>query len=248
MIEFKQFIFGCKTHHCRLNFSRLPNNGLIAVVGVNGSGKTTFFESILGIRKHEGYVEVDKRNISKKEFEYFSYIPQNIISSIRLPAKEWILQGVAPYRSAFYIPNKDDEDKLSLLIEKYPIISEDLLSRHVSTLSGGELKKCAILRCLLQNTIFIIMDEIFAQLDLETCMELRNILTELKRDHLILVSIHDTFALHYMDSAIYINKNNDNTRVFNRTDHMEKAICEIYKDNIMNKNDYITTTDGYILY
>ena len=102
MIRFDSFRFGYIGHSCELAISEIPFNGVVAVLGENGSGKTTFFESMLGLKPYSGDITIDGESIKGKEFKYFSYIPQDVRCEMRFPTKDWILQGLAPYRSIFY--------------------------------------------------------------------------------------------------------------------------------------------------
>jgi iron complex transport system ATP-binding protein len=207
MIRFDSFRFGYIGHSCELAISEIPFNGVVAVLGENGSGKTTFFESMLGLKPYSGDIAIDGESIKGKEFKYFSYIPQDVRCEMRFPTKDWILQGLAPYRSIFYSPTDSDFNDLEEVINKYKLLPREILDRDVSLLSGGEIRKAAIARALLQKTKYIIMDEIFSQLDPMAGRELRSIVDSLRDEgKTIFISIHDTRLIDYANGSIYFTK------------------------------------------
>lgn len=256
MIEFKDFRFGYPGHNCICDIDVIPCDGLITVLGNNGVGKTTFFESILGLKPHSGEIIVDyHKEIKGREFRYFSYIPQDVRCDLHIPTRDWILHGLAQYHTFFYIPSENDMKELGRIIRWYHILPEELLDRDVSLLSGGEIRKAAIARALLQDTDYIIMDEIFSQLDPVAGKELRDIVRRLgDRGKTIFVSTHDVSLTQYSESSIYIyqdpNSGGDWRMKHIHNGALENHIERIYGTPIKQQlgNVCMNMEDGYTLY
>ncbi len=176
----------------------LPGQGVTAIVGPSGAGKTTMLRAVAGL-EHATHGQV----IVKGE------VWQDDAASIFLPAH---LRSVGfVFQEASLFPHltvqrnvefglrrvNTDEQKISLgnAIELLGIRS--LLSRLPSTLSGGERQRVAIARALATNPSLLLMDEPLASLDTQRKAEILPYLDQLHREF----SIPILYVTHAMDEV-----------------------------------------------
>jgi len=180
----------------------------IALIGKNGIGKSTLLRIIAGKETaEEGEVAV--RNELK-----MAYLEQHPVFSPHLSIWKTIFETESPsiraireYEDAMLDPS--DSDKLQKALEKMDDaqawdfeskIKEILgklqienIHQSVSTLSGGQLKRLAIAKILLQEPDFIILDEPTNHLDLEIIEWLEQYLANQKKS--LLLVTHDRYFL-----------------------------------------------------
>ena len=177
----------------------IDRNANIGLIGENGSGKTTFLKTLLGIIKPvSGDVEIDKHNT-------ISYIPQIRETEDLLPfsVEEILEMGLSkqlkPWQSA--LPRF--KDKFDSILER---VSLTEYRKHLfKNLSGGQKQRIMLAQALISSPDAIILDEPTQGLDVFQRKNFMKLLKEIKQEKefaLILVShIFDDFK--EMDFTIY---------------------------------------------
>ena len=169
---------------------------LIAIVGENGIGKSTFLRTIANLQQAlSGDILINEKainNLSRNEIaKKISYVSTDIISFAKIDVFTLISQGRFPYTNWFGKLNIVDTeivnnaiDLLNLKKHKYKYINE---------ISDGERQRALIARALVQDTDIIILDEPTAFLDLSNKYQITSILKELtrKKNKTIIFSSHD---------------------------------------------------------
>ena len=128
---------------------------IVAIVGANGSGKTTLLRSICGLQDiSSGSISLNGREVSELSC-YRRNIGMVFQDSVLLPQLD--VAG----NLALGIPRKKPRSEVKNIISK---ALDDLnLSgyerRDVSTLSGGEKERIALMRALLAEPEFLLLDE-----------------------------------------------------------------------------------------
>ncbi len=134
---------------------RVSKGQVVGILGANGIGKTTFVKMLAGILKpDEGEVPTH----TKAGFELrISYKPQYIETdypgNVRMYIREAGSEAI------------DSADFRTTVIRRLEL--EDLMDHPVSDLSGGELQRATIARCLAQEADIYLFDEPSAFLDIE---------------------------------------------------------------------------------
>lgn len=183
----------------------LPDNSMTALLGCNGQGKTTLMNCILNYSKiSEGSIELKNKNIRNLTVNQISrlvsYVPQLTEYTSSCVVRDFLVEGRTPYLSTFQIPSEkeyaiveDEAKKLGL---------EDLLNKKLDEISGGQKQMILILRALIQDTPFIMMDEPMSALDLNNQKKVLNLLKILQNEGKTIL-----FTTHNPNHALFLNCN-----------------------------------------
>ena len=184
----------------------LNYGSLVALVGINGVGKSTLLRTLSGIQKPlKGQVflnDIEIRNYDE------ALLAQNLslVLTERLPPSnltvyEIVALGRQPYTNWIGRLSSKDKEQISNAISLTGI-SEMVHKKHYE-ISDGQLQKVLIARALAQDTEIIILDEPTTHLDLQHKASLLQLLKKLAREteKCILYSTHDIdMAIQVSDS------------------------------------------------
>ena len=182
----------------KINFE-LHKSEIFGVLGPNGCGKTTIFNSIMGIcRINEGNIFVNNIKINNLPIHEratkfrIGYIPQNSAVFLGLTCEENI-RAIAEVK----IKEKSlQENKIQELLSDFNL--EYLKNIKAINLSGGEKKRLCISMALVSSPQILLMDEPFAALDLITIDMIKKIIVSLQKK-LISVIVTDHNAKDLMN-------------------------------------------------
>ncbi len=165
-----------------LNFNR---GECIALIGPNGSGKTTFIKSILGmVVPDSGFITFNGKNI-RHDWTYrrdIGYMPQ----IGRYPDNMTIGQVIAMMKD---IRSTDGQPADESLLCAFGL--DQLLQKRMNTLSGGTRQKVSASLAFLFNPSVLILDEPTAGLDPLASEILKNKIIEQKRQgRLVIITSH----------------------------------------------------------
>ena len=162
------------------------------IVGLNGAGKTTFFQVLAGfLAPDSGTIHVDGKPLEKRQV---AFLETELYFYPKLSAREFL--------SVFPLTNQNfDEEKLAALF-RLPL--DELISNY----STGMRKKLMLLTHIKQDKNLFILDEPFNGLDLEAAKALEVIIGILReRQKTIFVSSHILAPLmHTCDFIHYLNQ------------------------------------------
>jgi lipopolysaccharide export system ATP-binding protein len=186
---------------------QLHRGEVVALLGPNGSGKTTCFYSIAGlIAPESGKVSVDGRDVTRLPMYRrarlgIGYLPQEMSIFRGMTVENNILAVLElsePDRKQRY-------DRLEQLLNEFSI---DLLRRTPAlALSGGERRRVEIARCLAANPKYLLLDEPFAGVDPIAVGEIRTLVSALKKRGLgVLITDHNVReTLEIVDRAYILH-------------------------------------------
>lgn len=180
--------FGYKSQILNSTLSFKINEGdYVVIVGENGSGKSTFIKTLLGLLAPiRGSINMNGINRSE-----IGYLPQNLLNAPDFPATVWevVLSGSKPSGKIFY-SKKEKSDAEEVI--NYLGIS-DLKNTQFSKLSGGQQEKVLLGRSLVGDKKVLILDEPTTGLDPAARENLYNTLFDLNKKGTTIVMIsHDT--------------------------------------------------------
>jgi len=205
----------------------LRRGEVVALLGPNGSGKTTTFYSIAGLTSSDGgQVKIDGMDITtmpmyRRARLGLSYLPQetSIFRGLNVEDNiKSILDISTPLKS-------ERQAKLEKLLSDFRI--EHLRRTPALALSGGERRRVEIARALATDPTYILLDEPFAGVDPISVNDVRNLVSELKSRSIgVLITDHNVRdTLKIVDRAYILHDgrvivsglpedvvNNDNVR------------------------------------
>ena len=185
----------------------LRRGEVIALLGPNGSGKTTSFYSIAGLVNPEGgQVLVDGRDVTslpmyRRAKLGIGYLPQEMSIFRGLSVEDNI-------SSILDIAEKDRHKRRERLEELLSDFSIEHLRRTPAiALSGGERRRVDIARCLAANPKYLLLDEPFAGVDPISVGDIRNLVSDLKKRGLgVLITDHNVReTLEIVDRAYILH-------------------------------------------
>lgn len=186
-------------------------SGVTALLGPNGTGKTTLLRIILGIlRPQRGTVWIAGRpqtSYSRRELSQLcGLVPQNESITFELSVNEYVLLGRAPHLHPLALPGKTDLEIVSEVLDSLGILS--LRDRAVSALSGGERQLVSLARALAQHPKILLLDEPTAHLDLGNQARVSSAIQRLAQQGItVLFTTHDpNLALAVADYTVLLQK------------------------------------------
>lgn len=171
----------------------IPKNQIYAVIGGNGTGKTTMLNMICGIHKpYRGKIKIDGVKLERfaRKIRMLPQNPQTLF------AKETVIDDLCD------VFRGDIKKKL---LERYIELTDipDLLDMHPYDLSGGEQQRVALCKVLLSQPDILLLDEPTKGLDAWFKIQLGEILNELiDNGKTIIIVSHDIeFCAKYADKC-----------------------------------------------
>ncbi len=185
----------------------LGRGEVVALLGPNGSGKTTCFYSIAGLVTPEGgKVTIDGREVTtlpmyRRAKLGIGYLPQEMS----------IFRGMTVEDNIMAILEIAENDKrkrqkrLEELLSEFSI--EHLRRASAMALSGGERRRAEIARCLAAGPKYVLLDEPFAGVDPIAVGEIRHLVADLKNRGIgVLITDHNVQeTLQIVDRAYILH-------------------------------------------
>ncbi|WP_304016917.1 ABC transporter ATP-binding protein [Nonlabens dokdonensis] len=185
---------------------------LIALIGTNGSGKSTFLRAVAsGEHLINGTIKIDDKNwqeiTPRDRSKLISIVLTERSFSYFLTVRELLELSRAPYTNYMGKLAAKDHEIINEVLEKFDLLS--LHNRKAGTLSDGQLQRVLIARAIVQDTDYIIMDEPTSHLDINHKADLLLQLKEYchENNKTILFATHELqLALSLCDEVVSIDK------------------------------------------
>ncbi|MGV9797904.1 metal ABC transporter ATP-binding protein [Mycobacterium sp. NPDC003449] len=185
----------------------IPAGGIVALIGSNGSGKSTMLQVVLGLLPvASGSVRVMGARPGERN-DVIGYVPQDYVAGAgeAIRARDAVTLGLTGRRWGLRRTTGADRARVDEALEW--VEATEFAGRRVSELSGGQRQRIALANALVGHPKMLILDEPLAALDLRNQHEIVQLLARLNHELgiTILVVAHDLNPLlSVLSSAIYL--------------------------------------------
>lgn len=191
-----------------VSFTLRPHR-LTALVGRNGSGKSTILNCVNDQCPYTGSIFEGEKNLAlipaRERAKAIAVLPQTLPSP-HITARELAAFGRNPYLD--FTGRLTDGDRQTVEQALRDADALELAERYVETLSGGEKQRVLLAMILAQNTPIALLDEPTAHMDLSYEAAFLKLLRKLKGEwkKTFLVILHDlNLAVEYADDLIVLD-------------------------------------------
>lgn len=177
-------------------------NGVYGLLGANGAGKTTFMRMLCGILKPTGgTVTFDGVDVSSEEYRsVLGYLPQDFGYYPDFSGWDFLMYMA----SLKGLTKSEAKRKTKELLE---IVSlSDVEKKKIATYSGGMKQRLGIAQALLNDPKIIILDEPTAGLDPKERVRFRNLIKDLGKDSIVLLSTHIVSDVEHIADTVLMMK------------------------------------------
>lgn len=179
----------------------------VAVLGANGSGKTSLLQAILGLRPlSRGRVLVAGEPV-RRGSKLIGYVPQQrrIDPLTPLRARDIVAQGIDGHRWGFGWPTKDRRCQVDAALAA--VGAAAYADVPVGVLSGGEQQRVRMAQALATDPQLLLCDEALLSLDLNHQAAITALLDRRRREHdtaIVFVTHEINPILPYVDRVLYL--------------------------------------------
>ncbi len=212
MIELRNITLAFGSNKLISNASaRFSRGNMVALLGRNGTGKSTLLRAIAGLGKVEmGDIIIDGNIITTlsatERAERIAFVNTERVDVDALTVRELVGIGRSPYTNWIGRLTTEDSKIVEHAMEVTGVMK--FAERRVNTLSDGEAQRAMIARALAQDTPIILLDEPTSFLDLPNRYELCRLLGDLahKENKCVVFSTHELdIALSLADSIALVD-------------------------------------------
>ncbi|TJZ54183.1 ABC transporter ATP-binding protein [Streptomyces piniterrae] len=186
----------------------LPHGAVTAVIGANGSGKSTVLRALARLlRPSSGHVLLDGHDVhhlrTREVAKRLGLLPQSPVSPEGLTVRDLVRRGRTPHTSLLRQWSEKDEAALSAALEATDLV--DLADEAVDALSGGQRQRAWLALVIAQGTPWLLLDEPTTFLDIAHQIDVLQLVQRLNREdgRSVVMVLHDlNQACRYADHLV----------------------------------------------
>lgn len=178
------------------------NTGIYGLLGANGAGKTTLMRMVCGILKPtSGTITFDGIDVSEERYRsMLGYLPQDFGYYPEFTGEDFLL-----YMAALKGMRKPQARRKT--VELLKLVSlHDVAKKKIKTYSGGMKQRLGIAQALLNQPKLLVLDEPTAGLDPKERVRFRDLIKDLGKDSVVLLSTHIVSDIEHIADDILMMK------------------------------------------
>ena len=178
------------------------NTGIYGLLGANGAGKTTLMRMVCGILKPtSGTITFDGIDVSEERYRsMLGYLPQDFGYYPEFTGEDFLL-----YMAALKGMRKPQARRKT--VELLKLVSlHDVAKKKIKTYSGGMKQRLGIAQALLNQPKLLVLDEPTAGLDPKERVRFRDLIKDLGKDSIVLLSTHIVSDIEHIADDILMMK------------------------------------------
>jgi len=183
---------------------KVKPNEIVAILGLNGMGKTTLMKSLIGLLPAKrGSILLGGKDLTKREpfervLDGLAYVPQGRMVFPKLTVEENIITGL----------RAEDAEPPPELYRFFPVLKE-MRKRRGGNLSGGQQQQLVIARALASHPKVLLLDEPTEGIQPSIIKELAEVLKEIRDEKGLTIVVSEqvlSFALSVADRVLVIDR------------------------------------------
>ncbi len=179
--------------------------GVIGLLGANGAGKTTLMRMICGILRPTGgticFKDGGLLDASEELYrDALGYLPQDFGYYPDFTGKDFLMYLAALKGLDKHTARRKCEELLKI------VSLEQAAGKKIKTYSGGMKQRLGIAQAVLNDPKILVLDEPTAGLDPKERVRFRNLIAELGKDSIVILSTHIVSDVEHIADRILMMK------------------------------------------
>lgn len=186
-------------------FHAVFENGIYGILGPNGAGKSTLMNILTdNLLRDSGRILCNEKEITKMKEQYrkiMGYMPQQ-----QQLYDSFTVNHFISYMGTLRGMNKKEIKRR--MEELLPLLNlNEVRRKKIKELSGGMKQRVLLLQALLDDPQILILDEPTAGLDPKERIRIRNLISDLSGDKIVLIATHVVSDIEFISKEILLMKN-----------------------------------------
>jgi ABC-2 type transport system ATP-binding protein len=193
------------------------------LIGINGVGKTTTLEAIMGLTPYKGEILIDDQKMTKDSYEKITFIPDAPTMLPQMTIKQSMV-----FMSDFY--TSWNPERANQLMGFFKLKEEN----RISELSKGNTAKLNLMLGLSLDVDYVLMDEPFSGIDMFSREQIADVFaSHLIEDRGVIITTHEIGDIEHLIDKVILLDNGSVLKEFNTEEMREeegKSVVDVMRE------------------